>query len=91
MGYGLPVITGDDPSSHNPEIEFIEGGRNDRLYKHAQAPSLANHLDETLNDEPQRLRMSQEAHQTVTERHTLQSMTQGFIDAITGTSSRPPK
>ena len=91
MGYGLPVITGDDPSSHNPEIELIEGGRNGRLFKHAQAPSLANHLDETLNDEPQRLRMSQEAHQTVTERHTLQSMTQGFIDAITGTSSRPTK
>lgn len=91
MGYGLPVITGNDWDSHNPEIELLKDRHNGHLFEHAQAESLAQQLTLLLDDEPARLRMSQQAHQTVTQHHTLDTMAQGFIRAATGTPIQPQK
>lgn len=82
MGYGLPVVTGDNLQSHNPEIERLENGVNGILFEHNDSHSLAKCLNDLLSNESKRNEMSNKAALTVTEHYTINTMAQGFLNAI---------
>lgn len=82
FGYGLPVVTGDDMGSHNPEIEALRPGENGLLYKDGDIDSLAEALRTIINDPVLGERMSKEAHRTVMARFTMKNMVDGFDAAI---------
>ena len=82
LGYGLPVVTGDDLPSHNPEIEAFVDGENGLFFKDQDAQSLASTLERLLTDEPLRARLAQGARRTVEENWSLEKMVDGFEAAI---------
>jgi len=82
FGYGLPVVTGDDIQSHNPEIEAFRDGENGLFYKDGDVASLASVLERLLNDESLRSRLGVEAKRTVVEKFSLEKMVDGFEAAI---------
>lgn len=82
LGYGLPVVTGDDLPSHNPEIEAFVDGENGLFFKDQDAQSLASTLERLLTDEPLRARLAQGARRTVEEKWSLEKMVDGFEAAI---------
>ena len=44
LAHGVPVVTGDDLPSHNPEVHAIEDGVNGALFRHDDAEALAETL-----------------------------------------------
>jgi len=82
FGYGLPVVTGDDVASQNPEIEALEPGVNGLVYRAGDAASLAASLREIIEEPSRRERMAREAHRTATERFTLANMVDGMVAAV---------
>ncbi len=82
MGYGLPIVTGDDIPSHNPEIEAFRDGENGLFFKDGDAASLAGELERLLTDEAMRSRLATEAKRTVEERFSLEKMVDGFEAAV---------
>ncbi|WP_236254435.1 glycosyltransferase family 4 protein [Mucisphaera calidilacus] len=84
MGYGLPVVVGDDVASHNPEIVALDPGVNGLMFRHGDAGDLAATLVGLFSDRERLGAMSRSAHATVTERFTLERMVDGFEAAIRG-------
>ena len=82
FGYGVPVVTGDNVESHNPEIEALRPRENGLFFRHGDAASLAAVLRTLLEDEPLRHRMGEAALRTVRERYTLERMVRGFAAAV---------
>ncbi|MBX3359084.1 MAG: glycosyltransferase family 4 protein [Phycisphaeraceae bacterium] len=82
FGYGVPVVTGNDIASHNPEIEAIREGENGLLFRHDDADSLAQVLDRQLGDADLSARLGAGAHRTVMERFTLKNMVDGMEAAV---------
>lgn len=82
FGYGLPVVTSDDMTTHNPEIEAIRPGENGLMYKDGDAASLAATLQRLIDDPALAQKMAAEALRTVDERFTLKNMVDGFEAAI---------
>jgi len=82
--YGLPVITSDDYSSHNPEIEALIPGENGEVFVDGSAEDFARVLVSVLEDEPHRIRLSRGALETVTRPggYTLNQMVEGMQRAI---------
>lgn len=82
FGYGLPVLTGDDIATHNPEIRALRDGQNGLLFAHGGAHELAASIAR-LRDEPGlRERLAREALRTVSEDFTLRRMVDGLEAAI---------
>lgn len=84
MGYGLPVVTADDPAAQNPEIAALTDGDNGLLYRRGDADDLAAKLRRLIDDAALRERMSTAAHATATEVFTLDRMVDGMEAAIRG-------
>lgn len=82
FGYGVPVVTGDNLASHNPEIEALRPGENGLFYKDLDAGDLARALREVIGDAPRRERMAAEAHRTIREVFCMPRMVDGFEKAI---------
>jgi glycosyltransferase involved in cell wall biosynthesis len=82
FGYGLPVVTGDDLPSHNPEIESFKDGENGLFFEDENAQSLADTLEKILRDKPLRARFALGARRTIEERWSLEKMVDGFEAAI---------
>jgi len=80
MGYGLPVVTGDDIAAQNPEIEALTHGVNGLLYRNGDIDHLAEQCLNILTDAALRQRLRQGALHTVAEEYTLERMVQGFLD-----------
>ncbi len=82
MGYGLPVITGNDASVQNPEFEAIKDGQNGSLFAHGQWEDLAEHL-QTLLEDPQRLKlMGQQAADAAVQKYSITNAVAGFTRAV---------
>jgi glycosyltransferase involved in cell wall biosynthesis len=82
FGYGLPVVTSDDLSGQNPEIEARKSGHNGLFYRHGDAGALADCLRSIiLNSELAKI-MSAEAVRTVTEEFSLQNMVGQMAAAV---------
>ncbi|WP_428387477.1 glycosyltransferase family 4 protein [Mucisphaera sp.] len=88
MGYGLPVVVGDDLASHNPEIDALRPGENGAVFRDGDAGSLAGVLAGLFADREKLASMRMEAERTVTERFTLARMVDGFEAAIRRASRR---
>lgn len=88
LGYGLPVVTGDNLASHNPEIEALEDGKNGLLFKDGDVDSLAQTLTRVIEDKPLAAAMRAEAIRTVTERFTVPRMVDGMEAAVRYAAAR---
>jgi glycosyltransferase involved in cell wall biosynthesis len=84
FGYGLPVVTGDDIPSHNPEIEALIPGINGILFRHRDDRSMADAITALLKDHHGRERWRTAALATVTEPDgfSIDRMVAGFREAI---------
>ena len=82
MGYGLPVVTADQPDAQNPEFEALRPGDNGAVYPPGDVQSLADTLRAYLEDDIRRVSAATEAHRTATERYDLDTMTRGYVDAL---------
>jgi glycosyltransferase involved in cell wall biosynthesis len=90
LGYGLPVITSDDLSAHNPEIEALEPGVNGLLYEHGNPASFAEKMVESIAGHRTRDQWSAAARATVASPNgiCLESMVAGFADALSAALAR---
>ncbi len=82
FGYGLPVVTSDDLSGQNPEIEALQPGKNGLLYHHNDADALAACLHSILRNPEVAKKMSTEAVRTVAEEFSLQNMVGQMAAAV---------
>lgn len=82
LSYGLPVVTSDLVSAHNPEIEAFRDGVNGLFYKHNDVESLVESLATILSDPALRRRFSAAAESTVTDDFTIEKMVDGMEAAI---------
>ena len=84
FGYGLPVVTSDDISSHNPEINAIRGGENGIFYSDGDPRSLAAAILELVSQPGMRSRMSGAALESVRGENgwTIKNMVDGFVECI---------
>lgn len=87
FGYGLPVITDDAWSNHNPEIVAYQPDAslpdaNGLAYRHGDGGSLAATLARLLDDPPLRERLAEGALRTVRQRYNVSAMVDGMAAAI---------
>jgi glycosyltransferase involved in cell wall biosynthesis len=82
LGYGLPVITSDDLSSQNPEIEALMPGQNGFLYEHESVSALVEALRTIATNPELAAQMSAEAIRTVDEEFSLTNMVAGLAAAV---------
>ncbi|MDZ4657287.1 MAG: glycosyltransferase family 4 protein [Bythopirellula sp.] len=82
FGYGLPVVTSDDLSGQNPEIEALKPGENGLFYRHEDAGALADCLRSIILNPDVAQRMSAEAVRTVTEEFSLPHMVGQMAAAV---------
>tara|TARA_Y100000389_G_scaffold112774_1_gene109897 strand:- start:2000 stop:3151 length:1152 start_codon:yes stop_codon:yes gene_type:complete len=82
FGYGLPVVTSNLVKKHNPEIYSLTNKKNGLTYTNGSVNSLAKTLRTILNNNKQRVCLSNEALTTVESKFNIKKMTSGFIDAI---------
>lgn len=82
MGYGLPVVTGDNAATQNPEYEALVPGENGLIYPAGDADGLADSLNKLLSEERLADRLGQAALQTARTRYNLPNMCRGFLEAI---------
>ncbi len=87
FGYGLPVVTSDHIAGQNPEIEALRPGENGLLYRHGDADSLAEALDQIFSDKDAARRMSEQALATVDNLFNIDTMVNGIEDSIRGRGS----
>ncbi len=82
LAYGLPVLTGDDLASHNPEVCALKDGVNGALFRHGDAAALAEKV-ETLFGAPDVLAsMSRAARAGVHQDFPMDRMVDGLEQAI---------
>jgi glycosyltransferase involved in cell wall biosynthesis len=84
FGYGLPVVTSDHIGGQNPEIEALKPGENGLLYRHGDADSLAETLDQIFSDKEKAREMSVCALATVDELFNIETMVNGIEASIRG-------
>ena len=92
FGYGLPVVTSDNISSHNPEIESLRDGVNGLLYAHRDVDAFARAIERLLNDPRGREGWRKAALDTVhaPDGYNILSMVNGYADALRHALSRHP-
>jgi glycosyltransferase involved in cell wall biosynthesis len=74
FGYGLPVVTHDDPQGQMPEFEALEPEVNGLVYGRGDVASLADTVCRGLADEQLRRRMSADARRTAREKYNVEIM-----------------
>lgn len=82
FGYGLPVVTSDDLSGQNPEIESLKPGVNGELYRHNDPAALAEVLESIITNPEKARAMSAEAIRTVSTEFSLQNMVDQMAAAV---------
>jgi glycosyltransferase involved in cell wall biosynthesis len=82
FGYGLPVVTCDDPKAHGPEIDSLRNGENGLLYRTDDVRDFANTIRKLLHDKQLARQMSAEALRTVEEEVSLENMVDQMAAAV---------
>ena len=82
MGHGLPVVCGDDPRRHGPELAAVRDGETGLRFRHDDPAALAGVLRRLRDDEPQRHRLATAAWRLPREELTLGRMADGFLSAV---------
>jgi len=81
FSYGLPVVVGNDRSSHNPEISSVRDGENGLLFSHNDSWALADVLRRFFIDDALQGRLRAGAIATA-EQHPIKEMVDGLEAAI---------
>ena len=82
FGYGLPVVTGDRVTEHNPEIYALEHGVNGVLFPQNSPDALADTVCHLLQQPQQLALMGTKARHTVLETYNTYKMADGFEAAV---------
>lgn len=87
FGYGLPVVTDDCRTGHNPEIVAFDADpdspdANGVTYTAGDAGSLADKLGALLQDNDRRTRLAAGALRTVQQRYNVPAMVDGIVAAV---------
>ena len=89
FGYGLPVLTSDAISGHNPEINAIRPGENGLFYKDGDPGDLGRTLFEFAESDERRKQMSDAARASVgPDGWCIDRMVDGFVECITAVNAR---
>jgi len=81
FSYGVPIVVGDDMSSHGPEIEAVLHGKTGLYCKDGDSRRLARAICRLLTDERTRARLSRNALELVRDRYNVSRMAQGMARA----------
>lgn len=84
LNYGLPVITSDDATSHNPEFDVLVPEHNSVLYRHEDIDDLARQIERVLDDGALRAKLCAGALASVSgpNGRTLANMVDGMSAAL---------
>ena len=82
LAYGVPVLTGDDLASHNPEVHALEDGVNGALFRHGDAADLAEKIQALCGAPDALARMSRAAREGVHRDFPMERMVDGLEQAI---------
>lgn len=84
FGYGLPVVTGDHLSSHNPEIESLVPGFNGLTFAHRDPDAFARAMLEVLEGPRSRSQWAAAAKATVSPEggFGLDAMVRGIAETL---------
>ena len=80
FSYALPVVTGDNIMSHNPEIEAIMPGENGLLFKDGDVDDMVAQWVRLSQNNELRARMAENALNQINKKYNITNMIQGFID-----------
>jgi len=82
MGYGVPVLTGDNIASHNPEIHILKNDENGCLFQHANVDALAARIISLVNSPERLASLGSSARAAVLDSFTIKKMADGFMSAV---------
>lgn len=88
LAYGVPVLTGDDLASHNPEVCALEDGVNGALFRHGDAAALAGKIQELFAAPDVLGDMSRAARANVHRDFPMDRMVDGLEQAIRHAAAR---
>lgn len=80
FGYGLPVVTQGDATTHGPEFSAFAAGETGLLFKRGDASDLAEVICQLLSDEAAGERMGETARQVAREKYNVDIMVTRFVD-----------
>jgi len=80
--YGTPIILGDLPNSHGPEIEIVENEKTGLFCPDEDANAFALAIIRLNRDIALRQSLSDNLKRTIDLKFNVNNMAQGFIDAI---------
>jgi len=84
FGYGLPVITSEDPFEHGPEFTALMPGVNGEVFRGGDTAQLASVLVNLLNDPGRLEKLSAGAYASAVgdEAWTIERTARAFADAV---------
>lgn len=82
MGYGLPVVTHDNPLNQMPEFSALIPGVNGVLYKEDDVSSLSKEIIRLIENKELAKSLSEQAIMTVNEKYNTRVMAEKFIEMV---------
>jgi 1,2-diacylglycerol 3-alpha-glucosyltransferase len=85
LGYGIPVITNDNPELNAPEWEAVQPGVNGDLYRYGDAANLAEKIRRwTHLDDVEKAELSARCIQSVEQHYTPKAQREAIEYALSG-------
>ena len=85
LGYGTPVVLGDDLERHWPETKAITLGADAVGFRHGDSDDLGRVITSLLCDPKRRFAIAAAGRELVASRYNLDRMVEGIVAAILGT------
>ncbi|MDA8959596.1 glycosyltransferase [bacterium] len=82
LAYGVPVLTGDDLASHNPEVCALKDGVNGAFFRHGDAAALAEKVEALFGAPDTLAEMALAAREGVHRDFPMKRMVDGLEQAI---------
>ena len=82
FGYGLPVITHDNPERHNPEFAAFETGATGRLFREGDVGSLVECVSSLIEDPEGTRMMGDAALEKVQKHYNIEVMVDRFTEVV---------
>jgi len=89
LGYGIPVITNDDPELNAPEWEAVQPGVNGDVFRYGDATSLAEKIYQwTQLSKPEKADISSRCIQSIERHYTPEAQRKAIENALSGMPAR---
>ena len=82
MGYGLPVVTHDNPLNQMPEFAALTPDLNGVVYEEGDVASMCQQVTRLIEDDELAAALSEQAMRTVDEKYNTRAMSENFIDMV---------